>query len=267
MEKVINIFLQKLEMCSIKRHIVCPSAAVILKDMSCKIPNGIEIVDERSAGYVATGMCAEAKEPVVIWCANDASFRNLAPSLTEAYYRKLPLLVIALSCANEIDQTMNPNDILRYKFEIPRVVTNETCENIITNAIGSLSATVLGPCLLYIVNQYIFAEQETTFKDIDRGKDGKLAKLIGAAIVDPAHLKIGKFSKEELMYDLNMFGNRHISNNTIVINTEGEECENAIFDFAKRMNWQCCRLSRWEYEQMSQKFMIGEHPQYIEIIK
>lgn len=51
-------------------------------------------VDERSAAYIACGMAAEAGEPVVLSCTGATASRNYIPGLTEAYYRKLPILAV-----------------------------------------------------------------------------------------------------------------------------------------------------------------------------
>lgn len=51
-------------------------------------------VDERSAAYMACGLAAESNEPVVLTCTGSTASRNYLPGLTEAYYRKLPVLAI-----------------------------------------------------------------------------------------------------------------------------------------------------------------------------
>lgn len=56
-------------------------------------------IDERSAAYMACGMAAETGVPVVISCTGATSSRNWMPGLTEAFYRKLPIL--AISSSNE----------------------------------------------------------------------------------------------------------------------------------------------------------------------
>jgi 2-succinyl-5-enolpyruvyl-6-hydroxy-3-cyclohexene-1-carboxylate synthase len=50
--------------------------------------------DERSAAYMACGLAAESGEPVVLSCTGATASRNYVPGLTEAYYRKLPVLAI-----------------------------------------------------------------------------------------------------------------------------------------------------------------------------
>lgn len=50
--------------------------------------------DERSAAYMACGLAAESGEPVVLSCTGATASRNYIPGLTEAYYRKLPVVAI-----------------------------------------------------------------------------------------------------------------------------------------------------------------------------
>lgn len=54
-------------------------------------------VDERSAAFIACGMAAASGEPVILTCTCSTASRNYIPGLTEAYYRKLPVLAITSS--------------------------------------------------------------------------------------------------------------------------------------------------------------------------
>ena len=56
--------------------------------------------EERSAGYMACGLAAESGEPVVITCTGATASRNYLPAMTEAFYRKLSVLVITCSRRN-----------------------------------------------------------------------------------------------------------------------------------------------------------------------
>ena len=77
-------------------------------------------VDERSAAYLACGMAAETREPVVISCTGATASRNYMPGLTEAFYRKLPILAITSTyhvrnvgqyLPQTIDRFNVPNDV------------------------------------------------------------------------------------------------------------------------------------------------------------
>jgi len=54
-------------------------------------------VDERSAAYMACGLAEESGEPIAISCTGATAARNYPSALTEAYYRKLPILAITSS--------------------------------------------------------------------------------------------------------------------------------------------------------------------------
>ena len=51
-------------------------------------------VDERSAAYLACGIASESGEPVVLSCTGATASRNYISGLTEAHYRKLPVLAV-----------------------------------------------------------------------------------------------------------------------------------------------------------------------------
>ncbi len=84
----------------IKRVIASPGGTNPSMLASFQYDNFFEMyscVDERSAAYMACGMAEESGEPVVICCTGATASRNYMPALTEAYYRKLPILAITCS--------------------------------------------------------------------------------------------------------------------------------------------------------------------------
>ncbi len=63
------------------------------------------IVDERCAAFVALGMAQQSKVPVVICCTSGSAVLNYAPAIVEAYYQKIPLLILTADRPPEwIDQ-------------------------------------------------------------------------------------------------------------------------------------------------------------------
>lgn len=52
------------------------------------------IRDERSAAFFALGKAIEHKEPVAILCTSGSAALNFAPAIAEAYYQRIPLIVI-----------------------------------------------------------------------------------------------------------------------------------------------------------------------------
>jgi len=52
------------------------------------------IVDERSAAFFALGMAQQLQQPVAIACTSGTALLNFAPAIAEAYYQRIPLLVL-----------------------------------------------------------------------------------------------------------------------------------------------------------------------------
>ena len=91
-------------------------------------------VDERSAAYIACGLAAESSQPVALSCTGATASRNYIPGLTEAFYRKLPVLAIT-SALHEgrlgqnipqaIDRRATLNDIVKLSVQAPSIHTEE----------------------------------------------------------------------------------------------------------------------------------------------
>lgn len=62
----------------------------------------ISVVDERSAAFTALGMSLENKEPVAIVCSSGSAAVNFYPAIVEAFYQKLPLVIITADRPREV---------------------------------------------------------------------------------------------------------------------------------------------------------------------
>lgn len=123
-------------------------------------------VDERSAAYMACGMAAETGEPVVLSCTGATASRNYMPGLTEAYYRKLPVLAITSTRGNhkighlidqQIDRRNLPNDVAMESVTIPMVKDAEDehyCEIEANKAILALRLNGGGPSHMNMYTRY-----------------------------------------------------------------------------------------------------------------
>ncbi len=82
----------------IRDVVLCPGSrnAPLSKTFAaCNFFHCHAVTDERSAGFQAIGMIEATNRPVAICCTSGSALLNIAPSVTEAYYQKLPLLVIS----------------------------------------------------------------------------------------------------------------------------------------------------------------------------
>lgn len=99
-EKNIQILMALLKAHNIRDIVASPGATNVSFVASCQQDPFFKMyscVDERSAAYIACGIAAETGNPVVLTCTGATASRNYLSGLTEAYYRKLPVLAVTSS--------------------------------------------------------------------------------------------------------------------------------------------------------------------------
>lgn len=168
-ERNVQIVIALLKAHGIHRVIVSPGTTNMTLVVSIENDPWFQIwssVDERSAAYLACGMAAETGEPVVISCTGATASRNYMPGMTEAYYRKLPILAITSTRGNhqvghlidqQIDRRNLPNDIAMESVTIPMVKDKEDerfCEIEANKAILALKLNGGGPAHINMYTQY-----------------------------------------------------------------------------------------------------------------
>lgn len=57
--------------------------------------NTQSIVDERSAGFFALGLAQQSGKPVALLCTSGSALLNYYPAVAEAYYSRVPLLILS----------------------------------------------------------------------------------------------------------------------------------------------------------------------------
>lgn len=168
-ERNVQIIIALLKAHGIHRVIVSPGTTNMTFVVSIENDPWFKLwssVDERSAAYLACGMAAETGESVVLSCTGATASRNYMPGLTEAYYRKLPVLAITSTRGNhkvghlidqQIDRRSIPNDIAMESVTIPMVRGKEDermCEIEANKAILALKLNGGGPAHINLYTRY-----------------------------------------------------------------------------------------------------------------
>lgn len=168
-ERAAQILISLLKQHNIKKIVASPGTTNITFIASAMHDPWFEIyssVDERSAAYIACGLSEESQEPVVITCTGATASRNYMPGLTEAYYRKLPILAVTASQNYDnighlspqlLDRRNVPNDVARKSFAVRAVKSGDdewADEIAINNAILELKRHGGGPVHLNFQTTY-----------------------------------------------------------------------------------------------------------------
>ncbi|WP_346687343.1 thiamine pyrophosphate-binding protein [Megamonas hypermegale] len=168
-EKHTQILIALLKAHGIKKVIASPGTTNITFIASIQHEPYFEIysaADERSAAYIACGLSAESGEPVVLSCTGATASRNYVPGLTEAFYRKLPVLAITATqpvdrighnIAQVIDRRVQFNDLVKLSVQVSGVYNDDdkwACEIAINKAILELKHHGGGPVHINFTTTY-----------------------------------------------------------------------------------------------------------------
>ncbi len=100
-----------------------------IKDFYCH-----RVLDERGAGFFALGLALKSGKPTVVCCTSGSALLNLHPSIAEAFYQKIPLIVISADRpkawigqmdGQTLPQTGVFNSLVKLSVNLPEILTQE----------------------------------------------------------------------------------------------------------------------------------------------
>lgn len=168
-ERHIQQLVSLLKQHEIKRVVASPGSSNVPLVASLQSDSHFEIiscVDERSAAYIACGISEETGDPVVITCTGATASRNYLSGMTEAYYRKLPVLAVTASMNTDrighlypqlMDRRSQQRDISVKSVTIKPIKTDEdrwANEIAINDAILEMSRHGGGPAHINMVSDF-----------------------------------------------------------------------------------------------------------------
>ena len=168
-ERNVQILISLMKQHGIKKVVASPGSTNVCFVGSIQQDPYFEIyscVDERSAAYMAVGLAAECKEPVALSCTGATASRNYFSALTEAYYRKLPILAItATQDENKIgnlvpqvlDRTLQPKDIVKWSEHLENIKDDDDAWDVTlkaNRAILELNHHGMGPVHINLSTKY-----------------------------------------------------------------------------------------------------------------
>lgn len=152
-----EIFIKK----GLKHIVISPgsrNAPIIISFANNPNIHALSIVDERSAAFFALGIAQQTKKTVAIACTSGTAALNYAPAIAEAYYQKIPLLVLTADRPEELidqgdGQTIRQKNVyknyIKASFEITEDLTSKedfsNAVRVINKAINLTTNPDFGP--------------------------------------------------------------------------------------------------------------------------
>jgi len=170
-------------------------------DITC-----LQVIDERSAAFFALGMAQQLHAPVALICTSGSAVLNYGPAIAEAFYQRVPLLVITADRPEEwVDQgegqAIRQQGVLalhmKRSVQLPRLTSDELarwhCGRLINEAIDATLLPVPGPVHVNVP----FAEPLYGHVEADEATQGRLiAPVMTEPFILPDHARwlIGQVS-------------------------------------------------------------------------
>lgn len=168
-EKNAQVVLALLKAHGVRRIVVSPGSTNIPVSGSIQNDSYFEVyssIDERSAAYMACGLAEKTGEPVALSCTGATASRNYLPGMTEAYYRKLPVIAITSFTGNDkvghllpqiIDRNVLPNDAAKLSVQLPSIKDAQDewqCNTLVNTALNAAFRDGGGPVHINLPSSY-----------------------------------------------------------------------------------------------------------------
>lgn len=196
-----DLFVKK----GLKNIVISPgsrNAPIIISFANNHEIDAFSIIDERSAAFFALGLAIETNKTVAIACTSGSAVLNYAPAIAEAYYQKVPLLIITADRPQYLIDVGDGQTINQYKvyenyvkksYQLPLNLDDEKhfneAENIINDALYNCMEPQPGPVHINV------PFEEPIYKTIEQNISGKL-KEYDHAIAEPNITIVKKIADE-----------------------------------------------------------------------
>ena len=233
--------------------------------------------DARTVAYVGTGMAAESQKIIVVMSNGDNEYRSLQPGLTEAFYRQLPIVAVTISDRFQVDNKAELKDTVINSYVVSSSNTEEEALGIINKAMRgdkpchidfnfieadepekitqqidcklthAYTNSIIAKNLnekhyLYISNDIQYDRSVFNCKicsDLTQiGHNCVVSFILGASLSNKHEKYYGIVTENEVIHDLNTFGNREFNNKiTIFVYQNTGSKKTIIKDYVESLNY------------------------------
>ncbi|MFF2755423.1 2-succinyl-5-enolpyruvyl-6-hydroxy-3-cyclohexene-1-carboxylic-acid synthase [Psychrobacillus sp. NPDC058041] len=157
----VNQFVETVKQAGVRDIVICPGSRSTPLAYAFAKNDGFHFyrqIDERSAGFFALGIAKAKRSPVVLLCTSGTAAANFFPAIVEAYYARIPLLVVTADRPHELREVGAPQAIdqihlfgkhVKWSVDFPIPENNEESlpfiERHIHRAINTAIALPMGP--------------------------------------------------------------------------------------------------------------------------
>lgn len=231
--------------------------------------NCISTLDTRSAVYLATGIAAQNHMPVVV-LVDSGSSRSAFSGMTEAYYRKLPIILVTIG--KNLDYSIELRDVALSHHIVSG--NNNDWDTILAGGlpmhveflnpldsvkrwslteISEILSPVLGAETYLYIGQGIqldtsYFKCKVVHGGLTHCSDGALSNVLGASLAKVRNRYIGMVSEEEFLHDMNALGNVNVNDSLLFFVITSQENQ-LIIDYACSLGFEAIGIRICELTQ------------------
>jgi len=159
----------------------------------------LQVIDERSAAFFALGMAQQLHAPVALICTSGSAVLNYGPAIAEAFYQRIPLLVITADRPEEwVDQgegqAIRQQGVLalhmKRSVQLPRLTSDDLARwhggRLINESIDATLLPVPGPVHVNVpFAEPLYGLEEQNISPLPRA----IAQVMTESFILPEHAR------------------------------------------------------------------------------